>query len=383
VEADGDPALTAVLSRALAVVPGAGDATLTHPFHGYPARLHPATARALLEGLATPGCALLDPFCGSGTVLVEGVTLGLRVRGRDLSPLAVELAGMKCRVTRREEREALLREASRVSARARDALRAGQRFWYPPAEEGWYAPGTLAELAGLWAFSARAPTSLEGALRMLFSSVLVKVSRQASETDPRRVTKELPPGAALRLYAARAKELVEGLRALAEAVPRGTPAAEVAVDDATTLATVGDGAAELVVTSPPYANTYDYVDHHARRYPWLGLDPGGLVRGELGAARWFADPEAGARRFREGVSRWLSAMARVLRPGGRCVVVLADGAAGGRALRADALVTELGAAQGLPVRAWASQARAAYDPDSARAFRAAPRREHVMVLTRV
>src|ERR1044072_4482147 len=64
--------------------------TLTHPFHTYPARLHPATARVLMEfiGAGTRG-PILDPFCGSGPVLVEARAAGLRAIGTDLNPLAV------------------------------------------------------------------------------------------------------------------------------------------------------------------------------------------------------------------------------------------------------------------------------------------------------
>src|SRR5678810_1107167 len=72
--------------------------TLTHPFHTYPARLHPATAKILVEfigdgaGRTQP---LLDPFCGSGTVLVEARANGLRTIGTDLNPLAILVARAK------------------------------------------------------------------------------------------------------------------------------------------------------------------------------------------------------------------------------------------------------------------------------------------------
>src|SRR4051812_12200463 len=55
--------------------------SLTHPLHTYPARLHPATARILVDvvGHGIHGKhALVDPFCGSGTVLVEARAAGLR-----------------------------------------------------------------------------------------------------------------------------------------------------------------------------------------------------------------------------------------------------------------------------------------------------------------
>src|SRR5258705_594429 len=71
--------------------------TFTHPFHSYPARLHPATAKRLVEfiGEGAGTAPLLDPFCGSGTVLVEARAFGLRAIGVDLNPLAPPLARAK------------------------------------------------------------------------------------------------------------------------------------------------------------------------------------------------------------------------------------------------------------------------------------------------
>ena len=56
--------------------------------HPYPAKFIPQNARHLLE-LFPPdeGTAVLDPFCGSGTSLVEAVRLGLDAIGIDLNPL--------------------------------------------------------------------------------------------------------------------------------------------------------------------------------------------------------------------------------------------------------------------------------------------------------
>src|SRR5262245_7399930 len=62
--------------------------SLTHPVHTYPARLHPATARVLVDIVthgAPPG-PVLDPFCGSGTTLVEARAIGRPALGVDLNP---------------------------------------------------------------------------------------------------------------------------------------------------------------------------------------------------------------------------------------------------------------------------------------------------------
>jgi hypothetical protein len=380
VETAGDPALAARLVDALTLRPGERDATLTHPFHAYPARLHPEVARALVAALAPArGQTVLDPFCGSGTVLVEALAAGHRALGRDLSPLAVELATVKTAVLAGDARRAIVEATRSAAERARGLCETGMKLPVPPGEARWFAPHTLREVAALAEALRRAPAAVRPALRMLLSSVLVKVSLQASDSDTRIVRKRVAPGEAIHFFAYKSRELDRCLAALAEALPPGARA-DVRVDDATALATVPAGAVDAIVTSPPYANTYDYAAHHARRYAWLGLDAAGMLAGEIGAARWFEVPEAGALRFRRELGAMCAAFARVLAPGARAAVVIADGAAGAEALRADKMLREAAAGAGLAVVARASQDRKVFDTDSVRAFSKRPKREHVIVL---
>lgn len=382
VETAGDPVLAGRLAAALRLRAGEGDATLTHPFHAYPARLHPQLARALVAMFELPPRAVvLDPFCGSGTVLVEALVAGHRAVGRDLSPLAVELAGIKTRRTTRAERQAMVTAARAVGHHAVERVRGREQLPVPRGEREWFAPHTLREVAAIADEVARTKDSVRPFLRMLLSSVLVKVSRQASDADTRRVHKDVPPGSATRWFVHKADELARCLAGLAEALPHGV-SVDLRVDDATALATVPDASVDAVVTSPPYASVYDYHDHHARRYAWLGLDASALAAREVGAARWFDVPEAGALRFRRELGQCCAALARVLTPEGRAAVVIADGAAEGVPLRADGMLSDAAAGNGLRVIARASQVRAAYDAGSQRAFAKTGRREHVVVLAR-
>ena len=68
----------------------------THCFHTYPAMMIPQIARRLIAEYKPEVClSLLDPYCGSGTSLVEGMLAKLRVHGFDLNPLAVLISWAK------------------------------------------------------------------------------------------------------------------------------------------------------------------------------------------------------------------------------------------------------------------------------------------------
>ena len=67
--------------------------------HPYPAKFIPQIPRQLIEFLADgPGVRVFDPFCGSGTTLVEAQAAGLPSIGVDLNPIATLIAGSKTRL---------------------------------------------------------------------------------------------------------------------------------------------------------------------------------------------------------------------------------------------------------------------------------------------
>ncbi len=68
---------------------------LTHGLHDYPARMIPQIARRLIERYSPKGGRVLDPFCGSGTTLVEARLMGRDSVGSDVNPFALLLAKVK------------------------------------------------------------------------------------------------------------------------------------------------------------------------------------------------------------------------------------------------------------------------------------------------
>jgi tRNA G10 N-methylase Trm11 len=60
----------------------------THCFHIYPAMMIPQIARRLIELYGKDADFLFDPYCGTGTSLVEGRLAGMSVAGTDLNPTA-------------------------------------------------------------------------------------------------------------------------------------------------------------------------------------------------------------------------------------------------------------------------------------------------------
>jgi hypothetical protein len=343
----GDSGLSEILARCLDVDP---DAKLpyTHGFHPWPARMHPETARRVIE--AFPAARILDPFVGSGTVAVEAVRAGRPFTGVDVSKVALEVAWARTRVRAPEACRAVEREGGRVAS---DAAKAAHRELSLPAwaeqQRGWFTPHTLKEIVLLLdRIDALDDADLRRLLRTVLSSIIVKLSKQAFDSAPvaDRSFRPWKPGTAFHFFRDRAVELTGMLLRLSSDLHKRKvafvePDLKLADARAVSLASPFD----LVLSSPPYPGVYDYARQHRLRFPLFGDDGAFADKHEMGAKRapgnYEADLAAALKRIPLGAN-------------GRILLLIGDGSVGTKPVRADEMLRRI---PGLTVKASASQSR--------------------------
>ncbi len=125
---------------------------LTHGLHPYPARMVPQIARRLLGRLAHRNDVVLDPFCGSGGVLVEARLAGLNCVGIDINPLACLLAEVKSNPIEPSILEMWWRRLKTQIAQEITQLQFREIDVEPPKFSGtnikyWFKPETMKSLA--------------------------------------------------------------------------------------------------------------------------------------------------------------------------------------------------------------------------------------------
>ncbi|HBL31117.1 MAG TPA: DNA methylase, partial [Acidobacteria bacterium] len=269
-----------------------------HGLHEYKGKFNPQTARALLNAAGLPKHALvLDPFCGSGTTLIECAHSGFRAVGTDINPLAITIANAKAQALRCDpellvaEAEAAFRAAGR-SRRGR--LLADVRGAYL---HRWFDAPMLARLETLRAHIVERDPSVSEILLVIVSNLLREFSLQ--EPDDLRIRRRKSPPSERDPYQA----FLEDTRALAanvRVVQRHTGVCNATSvrahqGDMRTFATAAAARGmisnfDAAITSPPYAMALPYIDTQRLSLVWLGLvDPGTLpsLQAELIGSREF------------------------------------------------------------------------------------------------
>ena len=255
------------------IVSGLG--SISRKIHPFPARMAPEIALSGLRFLPEGG-TVLDPMCGSGTVLCEALHQGHRAIGFDVDPLAVLIS----RVSTRSVDTARLAEVGDTIAG--HAVRLQRTILHIPWIDGdedtlrftkfWFASEQRRALRSLVWLVMRMRGPVGDALRLAISKIIVtkepcaSLARDTSHSRPHRVT------------SANDYDVIQGFRrAVTQIVgelnraPATCPAV-VRLGDARRLPLSLTGRADLVVTSPPYGNAIDYLRGHRMALVWLGYN---------------------------------------------------------------------------------------------------------------
>jgi DNA modification methylase len=253
-----------------------------HAIHAYPAKFIPQIPRQLVHLYEPePGSVLLDPFCGSGTTLVEAVSAGIDACGVDLNPIACLISRVKT-TPLFYPLDDLIEKVIRV-AKASISAKSVQIPTIPNLDH-WFKPDIQTALAALISeINLEPAVNSREALQVAFSSIIVRVSNQESDTRYAAIEKKVS-----------AEDVFETFRRSALNVSRvtnslsglfGTQAKATVLNrdllllsDTELPRNVG-----LVITSPPYPNAYEYWLYHKYRMYWLGMDPIEVKNAEIGA----------------------------------------------------------------------------------------------------
>lgn len=336
---------------------------LTHSLHPYPAKFIPQIPNALIQELSSVGDTVLDPFCGSGTTLVEARLLRRHAIGMDANPLACLISRAKCTPLTEDEFAELEDLSERAHSEA-DAAKSGQTSLFGdaatvasgPAQDEritfWFDEHVIRELSRLrhlcTSVTSRAARDLADCA---FSSIIVGVSRQDSDTRYVRREKQIPVGETTMRFVRTVRNAIQKVRELADVVD---PAFQCEVLHADVRVEGVDQLVDVVVCSPPYPNAYSYHLYHMTRMVWLGFDPRPFKALEIGSHRKYSSRSASratVATFQAEMKQLFGWLTPQIRPGGYASFVVGDSTIDGKRIRNDQLFAAVGTESGLSLEA--------------------------------
>ncbi len=361
--------------------PNARTSAYTHGLHPYPARMVPDIVSRLLMRYSDPGDTVYDPFCGSGTTLVESTLHDRHAIGLDLNPLAVLLTKAKTRPIDPEllqdewnslKRYLLHPLARERGSRAREAK--GKlldlKYWYKP-----YVRRDLGFIRALLDdFYPDGDDPIGDFIRIAFA----RTAREVSNHRPSEFKRWRRSAEELRTFRPRpVKRMVENVE---KAIPmmaayyravKGHTTCRVLRVDARKFRLASP--ASLIITSPPYGDsrtTVAYGQFSSFGLEWLGLYDGrlsSLDKHPLGAANngegglglsdmlsqtyekvKSGDPKRARHmlQFFEGMAEALTNIRRSLESSRYCCMVVGNRRIRGIEVPTDAIITEFAEALG-------------------------------------
>ena len=315
-----------------------------HRLHPYLGKFVPQLVEIFLRKYFSAGDTVLDPFCGSGTTLVQANELGINCIGYDISAFNILLSRAKTAVYNMDR---LSREVMEIFERTRLATQPGVQqlaFGAAPVAElqalsvsetdseylrQWYAPQALKELLTYRRFIETGDYEYQDLLKIILS----RSARSARLTTHFELDFPKRPQTTpyyCHKHSRQCSPTTQAFKFLEryslDTLQRVSRFAEVRTSATVVVEHIDSRRADMpliegIVTSPPYVGLIDYHDQHAYGYHLLGLED--RREDEIGPALNGSSQKA-KREYQCAVAEVFRRAAGSMRGGGRMIVVAGD-----------------------------------------------------------
>jgi len=325
---------------------GNGSTTyLTHNFHTYPAKFIPQIPKSTILQLTKEGDIVLDPFCGCGTTLVEAKLFNRHGIGVDLNPIAVLVSKAKTNKLNEADIKLIF---SFLNAVEKDILKYYNKekikLNYKIPEfynrDHWFQENVLHELGIIKGYIKKIEKpELKDFLFTAMSSIIVTVSNQESNTRFAAINKQIKPFGTFFEFKKKLYNMT--LRIIEFSKKASDSKIDVFEADTRNMSFLKNNSVDHIVTSPPYANTYDYYLYHKFRMYWLDYDVRKVQNNEIGSRNRYSSKKEDIDTFERDLFLCLKEMNRVLKSKKYAVIVIGDSVIRGKLIRANELIKKL------------------------------------------
>ncbi len=263
--------------------------TTVQGFHSYPAMMIPQVAKRLIELYGKKKGILLDPFCGSGSSLVEAKLKGLCSYGIDINPLARLIAKVKTTLIEPKKIEKYIREVKSEIGKALCKFPSAKNQIKTPDFKNidfWFKKEVIKKLAILKDIILRVSidnSDIRDFLLVVFSHTVRECSNtRSSEFKLYRMPKEklvnYNPDV-FQIFLEKLEYNYRGMLAFYDECTKLKNYKDIWVkilnEDTRKKTSIPSESIDIVVTSPPYGDsrtTVAYGQFSRLSSQWLGID---------------------------------------------------------------------------------------------------------------
>ena len=305
---------------------GADTSYLTHALHPYPAKFPPQLPHAILEKFGVVGQTVLDPFCGSGTTLVEARIMGFNAIGVDVNGLSSLLSKVKSTPLSIEEIELTQTFINSISAVEKRWAIKRPTIAVKQIEglDHWFQYNVAEEITQILNdIECVENCNVRDFMKIVLSSIIVKVSNQESDTRFAAKDKGIENNFVFTQFMSRASEYLNRMIDFSNTVNTDTTLTLINADSRN-LSMLENDSIDIIITSPPYANTYDYYLYHKFRKRWLDIDVKYAQNNEIGSRREYSSLKKPATQWTTDLKKCFEEMHRLLKPNALAFIVIGD-----------------------------------------------------------
>lgn len=301
---------------------------LLHSLHSYAARFIPQIPKRAISRWSKPGDRVLDPFCGSGTTLLECAIAGRNSIGVDNNPIATLISRAKTTNYNKrnfDELNSLIRIVEKKYHSGFSKPHPQKILSIVPEYDSiykWFDEKAVYELAWLKSKISNLDEKTKLLSLVVFSSIILSVSRQDSETRYVAIERPFKEGYAIKRWLTKIKTAIKLTKETSDLIKKSEH--RVYDADSRKLSFINDNQIKLIVTSPPYLNVYDYHKYHRHRIHWIDGNVQFARDFEIGKHDVFTRKNATPKKFFDDMELCMKEWTRVLLPQGKALVVIGD-----------------------------------------------------------
>lgn len=296
-----------------------------HAIHPYPARFIPQIPRKAILEWTKKGDIVLDPFCGSGTTILESILLNRPAIGVDNNAVATLITRAKTLPYTRND----IRVLKKFIAEFEQRLLRVNLSDIPKYKniEYWFDDIAISDLSMIRSLIYALPPKPSTISLAILSSIIVKASHQDSDTRYSRIDRDYKKGSASKWFLS---QLQNAVNRITEIIDLPKAKCDIYCADGRDLSFIQSQKVQLIVTSPPYINAYDYHKYHRHRLHWIEGDVDLARDVEIGKHDTFTRPNATPQKYFEDMFICFSEWHRITKHKGHVLIVIGDGIVSGK-----------------------------------------------------